>query len=83
MKTNLKHTLFGSTDCTHCHTLKVWLEDKGVSMEYKDIYEHVEEATEYNNRTVPYIIVQDEEGELVKKLGNSEECKEYVEEMLL
>lgn len=83
MKTNLKTTLFTMENCAPCAKLKEWIADKDVEVEIKAVEEYTDEAGKYNNKTMPFMVVTSPNGELIKQLKNSAECKKWVGEMML
>jgi glutaredoxin len=67
-------TIYSTTTCTYCVALRAWLDDHGVSYDYKltDMDQSV--MQEYVHASegvigVPFTVIEDESGKVSKILG--------------
>lgn len=67
----MKVLYFGATWCGQCRVAKPKIEsvckEKGLTLEYIDCMENEELASKYGVRNIPYIIVVDDNGEVVQR----------------
>jgi glutaredoxin 3 len=67
-------TIYSTTTCTYCHTLRAWLEQHGFAYDYKQTDEDPAAMQEFLDVSdgalgVPFTVITDEQGNIFKVLG--------------
>lgn len=68
--------VFSSATCTNCKPYKDNLKKAGVEYEEYTLEEHREELMKYGIRGVPTTVIEDEEGNLLRKIVGNQPASE-------